>query len=548
MDQRRSLAGPGAQQSRRPVPGTPGSARRETASPTPEAEETTAPVRDSEADSGSPGQSSLSLHRVGRVALAVVSALVLIATGVAWSQYRDLSNGLTTSDALGGAERSTGGTVNILLIGLDSRKDQDGNQLPKPILDQLHAGDGGEGGYNTNTLILLHVPADGSKVAAFSIPRDDVVDIPGEHPGKIKEAYGLAKDKADTALRNQGVTDRHTLEARSREAGRRATLGVVHNLTGVPIDHFAEVNLAGFYDLATALNGVEVCLKHPVRDSFSGANFPAGQQMLNGSQALSFVRQRHGLTNGDLDRTHRQQAFLASVTYKLRSAGTFTNPAKLQGLIDTAKRDTVIDNGWDVLTFAGQAQNLSGGNMEFHTLPIKGFGNLNGEEVNLIDPGQIRTTVQTAFGMAPPPGSPAAGAAGPAVVDVSNSSGQAGLAGTVADALARQGLTKGETSNGATRSTSTVSYGDGADADAQRVARLLGITATSADGSLPPRHIRVTLGTGFSPPRTLGAAADQHAVTAPAAAMAAPSPPSPTPNDAGPQGGAVEGGAIPCVD
>ena len=89
-----------------------------------------------------------------------------------------------------------------------------------------------------------------------------------------------------------------------------------------------------------------------MKDSYSGADFPAGHQTLNGSQALSFVRQRHGLDNGDLDRTHRQQAFITSAAHKLRGAGTSTDLGKLQDLIDTAKKDVVISAGWDILSFA----------------------------------------------------------------------------------------------------------------------------------------------------------------------------------------------------
>lgn len=155
--------------------------------------------------------------------------------------------------------------MNILLIGLDSRKDQDGNDLPYSILKHLHAGDSDDGGYNTNTLILVHVSAD-NKVVAFSIPRDDWVPfsgVPGYNHIKIKEAYGLTKQYVAQKLANQGTSSQKELETKGREAGRAATLRAVRNLTGVPIDYFAEVNLAGFYDLAQTLGGVEVCLNHP---------------------------------------------------------------------------------------------------------------------------------------------------------------------------------------------------------------------------------------------------------------------------------------------
>jgi LCP family protein required for cell wall assembly len=348
--------------------------------------------------------------------------VVLALAGFAFYQFEAMGQAMASSHALDGAPTSTDGGTNILLMGLDTRKDQNGQQLPKDILDQLHAGDGNEGGYNTNTLILLHLPAGGGPVRAFSIPRDDAVKVPGYGTHKIKEAYGLAKADAEARLVKQGVRDPHTLEAQSRDAGRAATLNVVRALTGVPIDHFAEVSLAGFYDLANALGGVEVCLNHPVNDAaYSGANFPAGDQTLTGAQALAFVRQRHGLTNGDLDRTHRQQAFLASASHEIRSPATLLNPARTGGLTDAATRDIVIDHGWGAVAMALQLRSLTGGTTEFQTLPIKGFVTVDGEDANKIDPSQIRSIVQTTFagtGNTPPAAgndsAPATGHAAPA--------------------------------------------------------------------------------------------------------------------------------------
>ncbi|MCP2175536.1 transcriptional attenuator, LytR family, partial [Williamsia maris] len=114
---------------------------------------------------------------LGRTAVALAACGVLAATGLAWSGAQTVQNAFHTSDALDGAPRSTGAAENILLIGLDSRKDRNGNDLPPDVLAQLHAGDGQEGGYNTNTLILVHVPADGKNITAFSIPRDDYVPV-----------------------------------------------------------------------------------------------------------------------------------------------------------------------------------------------------------------------------------------------------------------------------------------------------------------------------------------------------------------------------------
>ncbi|MYT18752.1 LytR family transcriptional regulator [Streptomyces sp. SID7760] len=337
-------------------------------------------------------------RRIARALLVAVCALAVTAAAGAWYVYRDLAAGIGSSRALEGAEKSEHGDTNVLLMGLDSRRDQNGEELPAEVLDELHAGGSDIGGYNANTLILLHVPGDGSRAKAFSVPRDDFVDIPGQGKDKIKKAYGLAKAKEEDRLSGQGVKDRRQLEREGREAGRKAQIETVRNFLGVPIDHFAELNLAGFHHLAEALGGVPVCLKRPVRDTYSGADFPAGRQSLNGRQSLAFVRQRHGLERGDLDRTKRQQAFLAGATQKLNSAGTFTDPVKLMKLIEAAKQDVVTDAGWDLLSFVKQAKNLSGGKVSFTTLPVERFGRNHGEDINVVDDMKIKRLIAEQIG------------------------------------------------------------------------------------------------------------------------------------------------------
>ena len=354
------------------------------------------------APSNHPPPSRLRLTRrarvLGRALFGAASALVLVAAGIGWYLHSSVLGGLATSHALAGLgpAGSSGGDLNILLMGLDSRRDNEGNDLPAAILRQLHAGTSSDvGGYNTNTLILLHVPADGSRAVALSIPRDDYVNLPeglGSH--KIKEAYGRAKANAEAVAGSTGTTDRAQLEQLGREAGRHAAIDAVEQLLGVTVDHFAEINLAGFYDLANAIGGVQVCLRAPVDDSYSGADFPAGVQTLDGAQALAFVRQRHGLTNGDLDRTHRQQAFLASAAHQLESAGVFGDLGKVGALLDVARKDIVVDSSFDLLSFMHQAGAVTSGNVTFYTLPIKGFATEDGESVNLIDPAQVRSVAQ----------------------------------------------------------------------------------------------------------------------------------------------------------
>ncbi|GGN91404.1 LCP family protein [Nocardia rhizosphaerihabitans] len=338
---------------------------------------------------------------------AGLSAVVVAVTAYGWSTAGTFDAGFLRSQAIEeDAPHSLGGDLNVLLIGLDTRRDHNGNELPRELLDQLHAGDGDEGGYNANTLILVHIPAAMNKIVAVSIPRDNYVPvsgIPGYTHAKIKEAYGLKKAAVQDQLIARGVTDQRRLEQAGREAGRASIVRTVRELTGVPIDRFAEVTLAGFYDLAAALGGVEVCLNHPVRDlEFSGADFPAGRQHLDPAQALAFVRQRHGLENGDLDRTHRQQAFLTSVARQLRRAGTLTDPGKLGQLMDVAHRNIVLSDGWNMTEFVRTLGTAENPQVEFRTLPVLRYDVVNGQDVNIVDRQAIRREIAAAFGMPVP--------------------------------------------------------------------------------------------------------------------------------------------------
>ena len=164
---------------------------------------------------------------------------------------------------------------------------------------------------------------------AISIPRDSYValaDGSGKH--KINSAYNRGLVAAEKELTAQGISGPE-LDRRGREAGRAALIATVESLTGTQIDHYAEINLAGFVELTDALGGVPVCLNKPVHDTYSGLDLPAGYQTVSGPVALAFVRQRHGLDGGDLDRIARQQAFIAGLTQRLQSEGALTDPATL---------------------------------------------------------------------------------------------------------------------------------------------------------------------------------------------------------------------------
>lgn len=344
--------------------------------------------------------------------IAILSVIVLLASGVGYFTVGRLSGGMSSasnlnlgSDGNGGGQGfkdNVDGAVDILLVGSDSRSDAHGNRLSDEELAALHAGvDDGE--ENTDTLMVIRVPDDGSRATAVSIPRDTYVRDEEYGNMKINGVYAAHKSaKVDElvseneAKRSEGADDSELMSEKEIEqagvdTGRAALLETVRGLTDIEIDHYAEVGLLGFVLLTDAVKGVDVCLNEPVDDEMSGAKFPAGEQTLNGAQALSFVRQRYGLPRNDLDRIVRQQAFMASLVNKVLSTGTLTSPGTLSQISEAVERSVIIDEDWDIMGFATQMANLAGGNVTFNTIPVTsvdGTGDY-GESIVTVDPNQV---------------------------------------------------------------------------------------------------------------------------------------------------------------
>ena len=210
------------------------------------------------------GGGSLIAGKVGYAVSCAVAAVVLVVSGYAYKVV-SLADGI--GGGIGISNGASVGAMNILLMGLESRTDYQGKTLSAGLLAAMHAGSVygvnnlGVGGQDTNTLILLHIFAGGQKAVGFSIPRDDWVTFPqaydGQSQGKIDQAYGLAYAQSLSQTVNSSMgSDQRYLQA--NQAGQAATLATVEAVTGQKIDHFAEVNLAGFYYLAAAFGGIEV--------------------------------------------------------------------------------------------------------------------------------------------------------------------------------------------------------------------------------------------------------------------------------------------------
>lgn len=480
---------------------------------------------------------------VARAAATLVAILIVTITGIGWAGYHDIIGGITTSRALAGGPSSTGGDQNILIMGLDSRLDQHGRPLPQDIYDALHAGDETVGGYNANVLIVLHLPSDGGPITAISIPRDDYVDLAGcpgaECKGKIKQAYGLAYQRAvDRAAgidptQSTTVTaapDPLTLEQTGREAGRKAQIDTVRRLLGIPIDHFIEVTLAAFFQIAQVVQPITVCVTADTADPYSGADFHQGHQQINAAQAMAFVRQRRDINDAaftDMDRTRRQQAFIAALASALRRGGALSSPTALRNLLNVARQNVAVDAGFDVTGFLQHGAGFTDRALSLYTLPITEFGHTpDGADVNLIDVPTIRAITRnlltmgapgTATSSAPPITAPAV----PAVLHAVNATTHPGLAAAVIATFAARGYTPGTASTAENLSaTSSITYGPGAQGAAHTLADHLGLTATAAD-TLEPNTVHLSIGADFP-------TNDYLPPSGPAAADAATSPPAVT--------------------
>ncbi|OYN79967.1 LytR family transcriptional regulator [Mycolicibacterium sphagni] len=441
---------------------------------------------------------------VARTVLALIAVAVMVSTGVAWGKIRSFENGIfhMSTAALGGGEPD--GAIDILLVGMDSRTDAHGNPLSQDELATLHAGD--DVSTNTDTIILVRIPNNGKSATAISIPRDSYVKAPGLDKTKINGVYGQVKlEKMKELVEQQGM-DPAEAEPKATEAGREALIKTVADLTGVTVDHYAEIGLLGFSLITDALGGVDVCLKDAVYEPLSGADFPAGWQKLNGPQALSFVRQRHDLPRGDLDRVVRQQVVMASLAHQVISGKTLTSPSTLNKLQDAIQRTMVISSGWDIMDFIKQLEGLAGGNVAFATIPVldeAGWSDDGMQSVVRVDPSQVHDFVDGLL-HDQDEGKTEKIAYSPdkTKADVVNDTDINGLAAAVSDVLSAKGFGAGDIGNNdkehVTRSQVQAAKED--DPGAQAIAKELGGLPVVAVDAIPAGTVRVVLSSDYSGP------------------------------------------------
>lgn len=410
--------------------------------------------------------------RVARVVCAVLAAALLIGSGTAYVLLNRLSSqaGTLSSTDVEGNDDKVGNpdAVNILVVGNDSREGYTEEQLAELSTTS-------EESLSTDSIMLIHVPAnaaDDKKISVMSFPRDSWVSIPGYGKGKINSAYAIGyTNAADGAS-----------EAQRKAAGQQLLVQTVSKLSGLQIDNFVEVSLLGFYNLTNALGGIEVNLCQPAKDKYSGIDLPAGKQTLNGKQALSFVRQRHGLDayGGDLARIKRQQYFFGAMIRKILDMGLLEslNLSQLTEIIDSLAGTITYDEDLDPLEFADQMRYIAAGNVEFATIPLAENyeDNIDGQDVVLL--ADAKTLAAFFGGLDDDPGKPTTTKPPPTVapdkvtLDVYNGTTVDGAAESAAEQLTAAGFTvEGVLSASTTDyATSVVQYPKGMEAEANTVA------------------------------------------------------------------------------
>src|SRR5215218_7750477 len=425
--------------------------------------------------------------RTIRVIAVSVALAIVVGTGVAWGKIRSFESGINHISPIALGDGGEDGAIDVLLVGMDSRTDAHGNPLSEEELATLRAGD--DISTNTDTIILVRIPNNGKSATAISIPRDSYVEAPGIGKMKINGVYGSVHlEKMKQLVEEQGVDPS------------------VANLTGVTVDHYAEIGLLGFALITDALGGVNVCLKDAVYEPLSGADFAAGWQKLDGPQALSFVRQRHDLPRGDLDRVTRQQVVMASLAHDVISSKTLSSPSTLNRLEDAVQRSVVLSEGWDIMDFVEQLQKLAAGSVAFATIPIveeSGWSDDGMQSVVRIDPAHVKEwvdgllhdqdegkTEQLAY------------TPSKTTVDVVNDSDVNGLAAAVSTVLTSKGFTAGSTGNndGGHVTGSQVQAAKANDLGAQSVSKELGGLPVVENPAVAPGSVRVVLTADYTGP------------------------------------------------
>lgn len=367
------------------------------------------------------------------IALFGVLAVVLVIAGL--GVYA--SSQITRQPVDGLAAGSV--AMNVLVVGSDSRDGFTPEQLAQIGTEEVR-------GRRTDTIFLLSV--DGGRAAMLSFPRDLFVTACDGQEGRINAAYA--------------------------RLGASCLVQTVSDLTGIAIDHYVEMNLFGFVQIVDAVGGVPIFLEQPLVDRLAGVELPAGCQVLDGTQALGFVRARS--IDSDLGRVARQQRFLRQLAEQVVSPSTVVNVPRLFRVAGSTGQSLVADDGLgllDLVQLGRAARGLAGAGLATYTVPA-GAANVDGAAVLIPDPAQSEPLFESfADGsILQLPTDPGVAAIQPGEVplQVLNGTDIDGLAAQARDFLTARGFAVSEIGNSDPVETTVIRHPEGLAAAAQLVA------------------------------------------------------------------------------
>ncbi|MET8669160.1 LCP family protein [Streptomyces tendae] len=293
-------------------------------------------------------------RRWGRITLVVLLLLLLAAGGYGYYLYRDLNgniNGVDINDAIGKdrPEKLPTSGQNVLILGSDSRAG-----------DNAELNTGNVAGARSDTALVMHIPEGRKEAVAVSIPRDTLVTRP-----ECTKPDGSEVASAERVMFNSVYS----------QVGPACVVKTVEKMSGVRMDHYVEIDFAGFKDLVDAIGGVTVTVDQDIHDKSSGLDLTAGTHKLNGTDSLAFVRTRHGVGDGsDLGRIGLQQEFMIALLSEIKKQDLLGSPTKTYKIADTLTAALTTDSELASLTaLADFGRSLNGvdpSTMETIMLPV----------------------------------------------------------------------------------------------------------------------------------------------------------------------------------
>lgn len=257
---------------------------------------------------------------ISSVSVAAIAVTRLAGTVQVSTVHLQHVDGATSPPGIGAI---TGG-VNLLLVGTDTRTGQGGEFSSK---NQL-AGSSGAG--NNDVTILLHIAQDHRSAMVVSFPRDLILNLP-RCPSPNGGSYPASSNRMLNSALSRG--------------GLACPVLTVEKLTGVTIPYAAAISFDGVAAMSNAVGGVTVCVANSITDPYTGLFLSAGTHTIQGSQALAFVRSRHGVGDGsDLGRISSQEVFLSALARTIEGEGVLGNPLKLYSLATAATENMQLSD------------------------------------------------------------------------------------------------------------------------------------------------------------------------------------------------------------